>query len=282
MPNSVENLWGEHMKEILFYEDYRDKLNCPTCFFEKNNDNVPHFHSAVEIMYITKGYLYTTVSGKHFKLEQGDLLVVPSSEIHMFRSDSPVEDIVLMIPINYIPTFEKLFSVKTFSDYILTGKTARDIYGFIKEIEKNKSNPKSPIVRGYTYLILGYLSQNIEMKDKQINDNHLIHSIVKYIEHNYASPITIGMLAEKFKYTESQLSRFFNEMMGCSFPDYLGKLRTKKAAFLLTYENYTVIDAAMESGFESLRTFYRVFKKNYSITPLQYKKSTSSDIKKNG
>ena len=35
-------------------------------------------------------------------------------------------------------------------------------------------------------------------------------------------------------------------------------------------------EIAMRSGFESLRTFYRAFKKNYNCTPSVYKKRRES------
>ena len=35
--------------------------------------------------------------------------------------------------------------------------------------------------------------------------------------------------------------------------------------------NRTILDIAMESGFESQRTFNRVFKEKYRVTPSEYR-----------
>lgn len=260
------------MGKEFFYENYRDELDCPTCFYEENNSNAPHFHSAIELIYVTSGVLGATVSGKVLSVNQGELLVIPTAEIHRFDCLAECKDVVLMIPINYIPFFEKLFSEKTFEEYILRGEPAKNIYEYISNLAAINDNAKSPIIRGYTYLILGYVTQRLKLKNKPINNIHQIHIVVNYIEEHYADSITIGDIAKRCRCTESRMSHFFNEMMGCSFPDYLGQLRARKAAQLLMYEASSVTDAAMEAGFESLRTFYRVFKKNYGMTPLQFKR----------
>ena len=58
----------------------------------------------------------------------------------------------------------------------------------------------------------------------------------------------------------------------CTLTDYINSLRARCAANMLLTEDLSMTEIAMRSGFESLRTFYRVFKSNYNCTPSVYKK----------
>lgn len=56
----------------------------------------------------------------------------------------------------------------------------------------------------------------------------------------------------------------FNAALGTSITDYVSAVRLMHALDILKRTGCTVSEAAMESGFSSLPTFYRVLKKNYS------------------
>lgn len=56
-----------------------------------------------------------------------------------------------------------------------------------------------------------------------------------------------------------------------SFPDILSNLRVEYSRDLLL-RGMTVLDAALESGFETERSFYRAFRKITGMTPGEYVK----------
>ena len=55
--------------------------------------------------------------------------------------------------------------------------------------------------------------------------------------------------------------------------EYVSVLRCRQAAQLLLESDMTMLDIAMNVGFECLRTFYRAFKSCYEMTPTQYVKA---------
>ena len=63
---------------------------------------------------------------------------------------------------------------------------------------------------------------------------------------------------------------------GTSFSDYVNSLRCRKATQLLKEKENSILEISMMSGFDCIRTFYRVFKKEYAMTPSQYIKSINS------
>lgn len=57
-----------------------------------------------------------------------------------------------------------------------------------------------------------------------------------------------------------------------SFTDYINRLRLEYALELLTDEqNYTIEAVAEKAGFGTVRSFYRIFKEKYSVSPATYK-----------
>ena len=66
--------------------------------------------------------------------------------------------------------------------------------------------------------------------------------------------------------------RLFAKHLGVSVKEYITDLRIKKANELLAL-GYSVTETAMESGFQSVRTFNSSYKAYMGITPTQYQKS---------
>ncbi|MFR1499641.1 MAG: helix-turn-helix domain-containing protein, partial [Monoglobus pectinilyticus] len=67
-------------------------------------------------------------------------------------------------------------------------------------------------------------------------------------------------------------SRVFSNQIKVSFRTYLNVLRTNHAASLIKISDDNLEDIATDSGFESTRSFYRIFKDIYGVSPSQYRK----------
>ena len=57
-----------------------------------------------------------------------------------------------------------------------------------------------------------------------------------------------------------------------TFQEAVRKERMKKARTLLKETDQTVENVAYEVGYENVEHFNRLFKKNYGMTPVQYRK----------
>ena len=64
-----------------------------------------------------------------------------------------------------------------------------------------------------------------------------------------------------------------NESIGMNFFDYVNKYRVEMAKHQLQHSSDTVIDIAMNVGFNAKSSFYTAFKKVAQQTPSQYRKS---------
>ena len=134
------------------------------------------------------------------------------------------------------------------------------------------------ITKGYAYVIIGLLMDKVGLMDVGNNKtDYFFKDILAYIEENYASPLSLDKISARFGYSKYSFSHLFNSYFSCTLTDYVNSLRARSAANMLVSEDLSMTEIAMRSGFESLRTFYRVFKNCYGCTPSAYKKKKTGN-----
>lgn len=101
-----------------------------------------------------------------------------------------------------------------------------------------------------------------------------VDECLSYLKENYSNPnLNLNTISLKMDMDSGYLSRIFKENIGCSFTEFLTRLRVEHAKRALRETTLSVNVVSMESGFANLRTFNRVFKKQEGITPLEFRKS---------
>lgn len=98
-----------------------------------------------------------------------------------------------------------------------------------------------------------------------------LKKLIKFIEENYAEPLTREELAAIVGLNANYLSTIFTTYTGKRLTAYINELRIKRAAELLKESNEKVINIAFTVGFESLATFNRLFKQQMEMTPTQFR-----------
>ncbi len=86
--------------------------------------------------------------------------------------------------------------------------------------------------------------------------------------------LTLTDLANHLGLTNNQLSQVINVGAGIGFADYVNNYRIHHAAELLKQKDkkHSMIEIALESGFNSKTPFYNAFRKNLKMSPSQFVK----------
>ncbi|MDQ8733925.1 AraC family transcriptional regulator [Paenibacillus sp. LHD-38] len=101
-----------------------------------------------------------------------------------------------------------------------------------------------------------------------------VQSIISYLENNYTEDIHLEQLQEHLHMSKFYLSKLFKEVTGITIFDFLYRRRINQAKILfLMQKKLTVTEVCFQVGFKHVAHFSRVFKKQTSVTPEQYKKS---------
>lgn len=93
-----------------------------------------------------------------------------------------------------------------------------------------------------------------------------------YIQSNYMYDISVAGIAKMLGIDRRYLYRIFVEYIGTSPQKYLLKYRLGKAAELLSQYDCIVSEAARSCGYKDTFNFSKMFKKEYGISPSEYKK----------
>lgn len=80
-------------------------------------------------------------------------------------------------------------------------------------------------------------------------------------------------LAAQFSVSETSLKNYFRGVFGQNISIYLREVRMKKAAELLATTKLSVAEVAEQVGYMNQSKFASVFKKQFGLSPLEYRRS---------
>jgi len=89
----------------------------------------------------------------------------------------------------------------------------------------------------------------------------------------YNSELCAASVSVQFGVTEKKVYEIVRSTTGMSLNEYLLSLRMRKAGKLLYSTLLSVGEIAEHCGYPAESTFYRVFKKYYGVTPIQYRQT---------
>ncbi|GGD47348.1 AraC family transcriptional regulator [Paenibacillus nasutitermitis] len=98
-----------------------------------------------------------------------------------------------------------------------------------------------------------------------------MRDVIQYVHLHYIDSLKLEQLASRYGISPPYFSRSFKKRTGQSFLHYLHALRVRSAISLLISTDLAVTDLPPEVGFDSFRTFTRVFKAHTGMTPSEYR-----------
>ncbi|MEC1179038.1 AraC family transcriptional regulator [Metasolibacillus meyeri] len=104
----------------------------------------------------------------------------------------------------------------------------------------------------------------------QISNNFVDYALILLAE-NYAQPISIADIAEQIGCERRRFAYLFNKQVGMTPIQYLTEIRLKQAKKLLRTTKIPINEIAELVGYADSFYFCRVFKKQYHMTPTQFR-----------
>ena len=98
-----------------------------------------------------------------------------------------------------------------------------------------------------------------------------VRQMIDYIEQNFGNKITLDDMAAAACISKREVSRCFKENMGRTPFEYLIEYRIAKGKIKLLTTDDTVLEVALQCGFESASYFTRMFKRYEGISPLEFR-----------
>ncbi|MFZ8765368.1 helix-turn-helix transcriptional regulator [Enterococcus diestrammenae] len=254
-----------------------------------------HWHEEAEILYILDGEMEIVVDSISLFVKKGTFVLIPPNLLHgafqiygqhchfssiVFHSDfidSKSQDRIQKSQLT--PFLDNTF----LSSYILSpfdynSEKMKSIFNDFHSCYCEVHPFRELLLKGYLLQMLFYLLQKEKKYEIKSANIHLQENrkktILKYIEENYKNQISLQDLSQSVSLSKEQFCRFFKHSFRTSPIQYLNQYRINRACLLLGSTNLSVIDIALEVGFDSSNYFSIAFKKAIGMTPSQFRKTT--------
>lgn len=123
-------------------------------------------------------------------------------------------------------------------------------------------------VTEYINGLCGFINEN------RNSGNQLDMEIIKYINKHYTeTSFYLMTLSEEFNMSSRAVTGIIKQITGNTFSDYLKKLRLSRVARLLIETDRPIQSIATQSGFESANSLLKSFKKEYGVSPTEFRKN---------
>lgn len=249
----------------------RERSNETYCRFASKPSRTPfHFHSHVELYLVESGEIDVWVNQKYKRLRRGELAVSLSYDAHQYEPVGEATISYLIVPANVCSEL----GGKTIGDPFISDPK---LFEGVRQCCQIIAQHRNPLLTdGCIRVALGLLLEFLPFSQRDnAADPGRITPALLYLHDHFRENVTLSSAAAALGFNASYLSRSFKASLGVGFNQYLTMLRLREAVFLLSKGN-TVDFCAFESGFNSVRTFYRAFCSEFGCTPREYLKGSRS------
>jgi AraC-like DNA-binding protein len=126
--------------------------------------------------------------------------------------------------------------------------------------------------RAYLNVIAGRLLEQLPLGErKRAFGSDSLRDLMTFIDNHISEPISLDLLSKELYLNKYYISKLFSQRIGCSLRTYINAIRIDRACSLLANPSITIPEILEDCGFESERTFYRVFLKQRGITPKAFR-----------
>jgi len=189
---------------------------------------------------------------------------------------------------HYMDSFFQTLSISSVSEAQLSitrltltiGKTFQQQYSSMKQwnirfIQENMHSLET--ITNYKQWLHEQLTNYIEqLKSASLrtNRNKLLVDQVNHLIETYLSDqnLSTKWIADQLQLSTNYLRTVYKDETGQSLADSITVKRLEKIALLLVNTTRTVEDISLDNGFSAINSFYVSFKKQYGMTPVQYRK----------
>lgn len=114
-------------------------------------------------------------------------------------------------------------------------------------------------------------SRSFHADNQQFNSRR-VERIIQFLMESYTEEVTLRDVSDLVGMTEVSVSRFLKLRTGRSFVDTLNDIRLGHASRKLIDTTHSIAEIALQSGFNNLSNFNRIFLKKKGCTPSDFRK----------
>ncbi len=266
-----------HDFELYYYEDRaRPKVSL-------------HTHDYYEFYFFMEGDMQMQIGDDRYSVRYGDIMLIPPRVPHrpLIKSDdTPYRRFVFWISqeycnhllqsspdyayiMQYVET-EKRYIFHT--DQILFHSIQSKLLRLLEEMRSQKFGRDAQITICINDLVLSLNRLAFEQNTpKRKNPEYLLYEqLTEYIEEHLEEDLSLEKLAKQFFVSKYHIAHVFKDSIGLSIHQYITKKRLNLCKEAID-SHMSITEAYHKFGFGDYSSFYRAFKKEYGVSPKDYR-----------
>ena len=248
-----------------------------------------HSHSYYEFYFFMGGEVSISIGGTSYPLKTGDMILIPpyvKHHIDMMNPDLPYQRIVFWLTDDYCSQLMQVSSdygylmqhVSITKQYIyhydvITFNSIKSkVFQLLEEIHFDRFGKEAKISLCINDLLL-YVNRTIyeqEHPNTPKEEQSLYQNLISFIEGHLEEDLSLERLANEFFVSKYHIAHVFKENLGLSVHQYITKKRLDQCRDAIL-SNADIMEASIQCGFSDYSSFYRAFKKEYGMSPKEYK-----------
>lgn len=248
-----------------------------------------HTHNYYEFYFFLEGNIDMCIGEEFFHIKQSDLILIPPNTSHYPRFidyEKPYRRFVLWISQEYLNDLmqvskdygylmQHVLITKQYvfhNDLINFNAIQSMIFGLIEEIKSDRFGREAEItLRLNSLLICLNRIVHDQNSDKSFKTEKALYlNLCDYINEHLEEDLSLDNLAREFYVSKYYIAHAFKNNIGISIHQYIMKKR------LMVCKDAILGDEAISNvfrryGFNDYSSFYRAFKKEYGISPKEFK-----------
>lgn len=248
-----------------------------------------HEHDYYEFYFFLEGDMSIVVNGESFLLEPGDVVLIPPKVKHYAEIHSnikPYRRIVFWISKEYCDLLEEESTDYVYvmqqvlnkgeytfhNDMVSFNAIQSKVVQLIETIHSEEfgSRTKTDLCVKDLVLLVNRIVYERENGQQSKDGQALYEAIVFYLQEHLDEEVSLEQLAGEFYMSKYHIAHIFKENVGISIHQYLIKKRLAACKDAMSIEK-GINEICHQFGFKEYSGFYRAFRKEYGISPKEYK-----------
>ena len=260
-----------------------------------------HWHNEMEIIHLAEGNAVFRIENREYAARAGDTLIVHPGELHSGDgiAGGDIRYYAIVFHFDWLSSLQPDRIQQLYLNPVAQGTvrlpallSAADerhapLTDLVRQILNcHESRPPAWEMSLKALLLMliagcyryGLTGQTGETAKRGRRYQQQIKRVLAYMEEHACDNPDLDQLAAVLSMSRSHFCTFFKTQTGMRPMEYLNYIRVNKAAQLLRTGDCSVLEAALESGFQSASYFAKWFKLFMHTTPSEYRSRYASGL----